>query len=151
MRLVCKCLSEFSCWNHFSVLQLLFKMPSFCQKSTSSEFYKNYDAGPIFESGSWEYLGMTRGTHHAPTAHGGAVGMWSRQGMVRGPPSPPPFLLPTTSFSSPTKDIFHSKTCVLAALARDFRSPCSAHLCCWDLERLLFSMWLLHLSKWNFV
>ena len=41
-------------------------MPSFRQKSTSSEFYKNYTIGPIFESGSWEYLGMTRGPTMPP-------------------------------------------------------------------------------------
>ena len=36
-------------------------MPSFRQKSTSSEFHKNYTVGPIFACGSWEYLGRTRG------------------------------------------------------------------------------------------
>ena len=95
-------------------------MPSFRQKSTSSEFYKKYAIGPIFESGSWEYLGMPRGTHHAPTPHGGTAGMWPRLGMVWGPPSPPPLLPPTTHLSCPTKENFHPQTRVLAALARDF-------------------------------
>jgi len=35
----------------------------------------------------------------------------------------------------------------LAVLARDFRSLCSAHLCCWDLGHLFSGMWLLRLSK----
>ena len=41
-------------------------MPSFHKKSTSSEFYKNYIIGPIFENGSWEYLGRTRGPTMPP-------------------------------------------------------------------------------------
>ena len=47
-------------------------MPSFRQKSTSSEFYKNFTGGPIFARGSWEYLVRTKGTHHAPTLGVGA-------------------------------------------------------------------------------
>ena len=95
-------------------------MHSFRQKSTSSEFYKNYAIGPIFESGSWEYLEMTRGTHHTPTTHGGAAGLCPRLGMVWGPPGPPPLLPPTTSSSYPTKHIFHPQTRVLAAYSHDF-------------------------------
>ena len=151
MLLVCKCLSEFSVEIIFLSCCYYLKMPSFRQKSTSSEFYKNYTVGPIFESGSWEYLGRTRGTHHAPTPHGGAAGPWPRQGMVWGPPGPPPLLPPTTSSSCPTKDIFIQKLVFLLFIFHGFWSTCSAHLCCWDLEHLFFGMWLLHSSKWNFV
>jgi hypothetical protein len=59
--------------------------------------------------------------------------------------------------SSPTlslswKTMTHQLKLVFLLLSTSiFLSPCSTHHCCWDLEHLFSGMWLLRLSKWNFV
>jgi hypothetical protein len=70
---------------------------------------------------------------------------WRGQGQAAlwhgvGPPGPPLTSPPATSFSYPKYPHSIAQAHVLAVLARDFRSPCSAHLCCRDLEHLFSGM-----------
>ena len=68
----------------------------------------------------------------------------AQQASPHGESPPHPFSLPTFHFAI-------AQTHVLAVLAQDFRSTCSAHHFCWDLDHLLSGMWILRLSNRFFV
>jgi hypothetical protein len=143
--LVWVCFSSFH--NHFS---WVFNYLSISKNPQKTKFLKKFQKILIkFLRLKWarEAPGTTQGdppSHHTTWWHGpGQAALWHGVG----PPGPPLILPPATPFSLPKKHHSIAQTCVLTILSRDFRYPCSAHLCCWDSEHLFSGMWLLRLSK----
>jgi hypothetical protein len=132
---------------HFS---RVFTHLSFSENPQKQSFSKN--SRKLFlnfyvKNGAERLLEHPRGTRHASTPHGGAVQAWTAPWHGVGPPGPPLTSPPAIPLSLLKKLHSIAQTHVLAVLARDFRTPSSAHICCWDLEHLFSGMWLLRLSK----